>query len=688
MLGVEPEELIKRPMEYFIEKYGDKERFELITKRWNRYERLRCILLSNVRQQRASLIKAGLNGTHSPLLEGGNSFAKVSALSESSSPSKKLDLEINILMQERQRLERFERQQAQEVERLLQYEINVSRVQQELVRKAESQKRDEAARAKEKLRRQREAEEKKRQIELLRPDERRRETDLDNSNVHKKQEERLWFDQQTKQDEERRRRAGRKQEQDGLNNQKEARLKAEIHQLQQRQEVERKQVEMNERDAQRRRIIEAKREQKAQEIADKQRRNKMRILLVLQDKEEIRVEQLRAFELKQQQSESRRQKYNKERQLREQHNKMRALQKKEATDLVQQHLYDLEQQCRERLAQLNDQVDQRLQRKESEKNQARLLYIREQSRQEHKRKMVHRHKEEQLQQKQATLIRKVDEKALITRKMQQDRQKTLQSRYEDALLRDEELQATLARREKADEYRVSYLLERIALDDEKTRRVRDERRSLLRRREEIKRAAEMQKYELLKVVQKLKSKKMSKDMASQLLDQLQSPRLAHLNKFAGSAVVSRSTFVETRRHQTLNSNGRVRPRSANPTYHSSSPAAWSTSTPLNTVKELQSDLEPTGDLLTDPEDMHEKLRSIQKQQNRELIATLEEEYQAEIDRQDFIEQQSDSKERERLEDRYREQRVFASERIKKLTQQHDDILNDYMKSCSATILDV
>lgn len=666
MLGVEPEELIKRPMDYFIDKYGGRERFELITKRYHRYERIRCILLSNVREQRASIIEAALDGTHSPLLTRVKSLEQVAASDGSVSPSEKRDVAIDILMKERQRLDRFERQQAQEVERLLQYEINLSRVQQELVRKEERQKREEAARARDKMRRQREADEKKRQVELSRPGERRREIELARNNAQENQGETLCPDQPTRQDEEWRRR--------------DASLRAEYYQLQQRQDIERKQKEMVERDSQRRHLIQTKREQKAQEIAEKQRRNKMRIMLVLKEKEEIRAEQLRAFERKQEESEARRQKYNEECQVREQQNQIRALQKKEATEVVQRHLYYSAQQCRERSTQLSHQVDERLQRKELEKHKARLFHIREQTRKAHKRKLVHRQKEEQLQQKQASLIRKVEEKAMSTRSMQEQKKKNLKSRYEDALLRDEELQAALARREKADAYRVSYLLERIAMDDEKSRRVRDERNSLLRRREEIKRAAEKEKLELVQALQKLKIRRMSHGMASRLLDQLQSTKLSGIDITSSSAAKYRKHFDDCRKHKTADGNERVRPRSACSTYTTSSPSTWSGSIPLKKLKEVQSDTDPAEDHLLDTKAMDDTLRDIQKRQNRELIDILEEEYEAEIERQNILDQQTDLPERLRLENQFNGQRMFASERIKKLTQEHEHMLHDYIQS--------
>ncbi|KAF1333812.1 hypothetical protein FI667_g2649, partial [Globisporangium splendens] len=397
MLGLETEDLVKRPIEYFLTRTlpghppattGDAgaNNHELATKRAARYEKNRQIQLKNVRAQRHELIDAELSG-----------FSMHSHDSSSSAATR----EFTVIKREKRELERMQQRRLAEMQQMLAFELQMTELHRERERKEREKERHDEQLARERTRRQREADEMKRRRELEKAEQHKLELELVRKEANETQAEILLKEQRAKKEEERRHREVLLAEKERQRKQDEARLQAELYQLAQVREVEKKEREIARREEQRRHQLEYKKRLKAMEIAEKQERNKIRITSVLDDKELMKEYQRQEAERKHQLSEERRQQFENERRQREHELRLQAQRKEEAIDLVQHQLQFHEERRRARLI-------------EQEQEAARRLEMRE-----------------------------------IKKQVERERQKLEEQRQE------EEIQAALARKQKQDTYRVN-----------------------------------------------------------------------------------------------------------------------------------------------------------------------------------------------------------------------------------------
>ncbi|KAG2786721.1 hypothetical protein PC116_g1872 [Phytophthora cactorum] len=700
MLGVEPDELIQRPLEFFFRssKGGRSEDREFVNKRAARYEKNRQIQLRNVRAQRHELMQAQLDGGHGSMSLRTRSYCHspvgAARLGFGTLPSCCLASvqDFSVIGREKRELERIQQRQALELQQMLNFELKMAELHQERERKEREQKRREELFAMERTRRQRESDELRRKREIERAEQHRIELELARKQAQDQQKEIMRREQRAKQEEARRQRDAQLSERERQRHQEEARVQSEMHQLAQEREAARKLKEMQEREERLTQERERQRHLKARELAEKQARNTARIANVLQEKDLQRKYQLEEAARKQQQSEERRQAFEEERRAKEEEVRLQALRKKETIEGVQHQLALIEEERRERLREQERQAQLRLMQRVHEKQQQLEAQQREERRLESERRRAYERMESQLHEKQSAILRKTEEKATIAQRMQEQKNASVRARLQDAKLREEEIQTALMRKNKQDEYRTNLLLSRIETDNHRIQHLKEQRESLIRRRQQIKQMASRQKHEILESFYKMKvTKKME-------LPKHITANMVAVRPRSASAAMNHTQSVD----DTVISNGnpRATPRTSRRPMSAVArrPRSAATSRRPVSSRDRQSlsdssscdgpysadDVEKTREL-TDDEKRATAINELRRQQNEELLKVLEEEHHAEEQREHLLRQASTARrERVRMEKLFDKERALASERIMQLTDRHERALAAKMDQLQTT----
>ncbi|KAG1711872.1 hypothetical protein DVH05_009112 [Phytophthora capsici] len=682
MLGVEPEELIRRPLEYFVrstngERIQDR---EFIAKRAARYERNRQIQLRNVRAQRHELIEAQEGGVHgsmslrtrsycrSPTAIARLGFAKTATANCSSSQR-----EFTVIEREKRELERIQQRQALELQQMLNFEFKMAELHQERERKDREQKRREERFTKDRIRRQRESDEQRRKQEIKRAEQHRLEIEMARKRAQEEQEEARKREQRSKLEEARRQRDAQLSEKERIRHQEEARVQNELYQLAQEREAARKLQEMQEREERLMHEREQQRRLKARELAEKQAKNTARIANVLQEKDLQRKAQLEEAARKQQQSEERRRAFEEERRAKEEEIRLQALRKKETIENVQSQLALIEEERRERFRIQEKQAQIRLMQREREKQQQRDEQQREERRLERERRHAYERMNAQLHRKQSEILRKTEEKAMIAQMKLKEKQASMKSRLLEAKLREEEIQTALTRKNKQDEYRANLLLSRIENDNHRTQQLKLQRANIIRRREQIKMTASRQKHEILESFYKMKVTKKLK-LPKHVTERMARPQSASILHTPSRAMGDTHLPRTSKRPKSATPR---RPRSASATstrrvvtsreHRSPSDSGYCESS--YSADELKQTPNVTDNKRSDT------INELRRRQNEELLKVLEEEHHAEEQREHLLHQASaDQRERVRMEKLFDKERALASERIMQLTDRHERAL--------------
>uniref|UniRef100_K3WI08 Trichohyalin-plectin-homology domain-containing protein n=1 Tax=Globisporangium ultimum (strain ATCC 200006 / CBS 805.95 / DAOM BR144) TaxID=431595 RepID=K3WI08_GLOUD len=681
MLGLEPEDLVKRPIEYFFTRTlpghppattggATANSHELATKRAARYEKNRQIQLKNVRAQRRELIDAELSGVHGGLSLWARSFcrsplaAKLSMHCHDSSSSTAMR-EFTVIEREKRELERMQQRQLAEMQQMLAFELQMAKLHREHEWKEREKKRHDEQLAYERTQRQREADEMKRRPEILRKE------------------------QRAKKEEESRRRDALLEEKERHRKQYEARLQTELYQLAQAREVEKKEQEIARREEQRQHQLKYKKRLKAMEIAERQERNKVRITSVLHDKELLKEYQRQEAERKHQLGEERRQQFENERRQREHELRSQMQRKKEAIDFVQHQLQYQEERRRAKLVEQEQEAVRRLEKREIEKQVERERQKLEEQRQEEERRRTYERMQQQLEHKQQVYLSKAEEKSLVTKVMLDQKRQSVRARLQDAKLREEEIQAALARKQKQDAYRANLLLSKIESDNQRAQQLKEQRAHLIQRRQQIKQSASRQKQEILESFYRMRVTKkleLPKHLAASLRMRPQS----------AIGLQTRSwTDCDTSTHPERPKSAK-RPMSA--IGRPGSESTWKRSSETSPQHRSHTDTEGSDDSGEDDivedrdnvatnehdDNIHGKLddavlRSeidvLRRKHNEELLRVLEEEHHAEEQREHLLQQAVHSKaERARMETIFSKERARASERIMDITQRHERTL--------------
>lgn len=698
MQGIEPQDLVKRPLEYFFTHSVHTrtpalaDDLALVEKRAARYEKNRQLQLRSARAQRQELIDAGLHGVHGGMSLKTRSFcrspigAKLS-MSRHDAASSSAQQAFTVIEREKKELKRMQQRQAAEVQQMLQFELKMAELHAERERAEREKKRQDELLVRDRTRRQRESDELKRRRELERAEEHKRELELARREAQEKQAEAMRREQRLRQEEERRRRDAQRAELERQRRQEEQRAQTELVQLAQIRDVEQKEREIARRDARRRQQLEATKRLKALEVAEKQQRNKLRITSVLTDSALRQTLQQQDAARKQALSDARRDQFEAERLAREAELRLQAQRKREAIDMVQQQLELQETQRRERLLQLERDAAQRLAMQELEKHRERERQKRDEQRAEDERRQAYVRMETQLQLKQAAVRAKADEKAIATQRMLAHKRQSMRARLHDAQLREEEIQAALARKHKADAYKTELLLSRIESDNARTRELKAQRERLVRRRQQIKQRASREKQEILDSFYRMKVTKKF-ELPAHLAASVASMR-ATTRPQSASVLQTRSLTDcdgESSGYVAKASVKRPasaigRPRTATGTIDRDRPPLhrrYSDADVLDADEDEEDDAlaqeAATNHQLLDDAVIRAEIDALRRKHNAELLKVLEEEHHAEEQREHLEHQARDSAERERIETIFSKERALASERIMLLTQRHERAL--------------
>ncbi|KAF1794432.1 hypothetical protein GQ600_10571 [Phytophthora cactorum] len=611
MLGVEPDELIQRPLEFFFRssKGGRSEDREFVN--------------NELRAQRHELMQAQLDGGHGSMSLRTRSYCHspvgAARLGFGTLPSCCLASvqDFSVIGREKRELERIQQRQALELQQMLNFELKMAELHQEHNENPMNYGVKERSNERNSIK-----------------------------TAQDQQKEIMRREQRAKQEEARRQRDAQLSERERQRHQEEARVQSEMHQLAQEREAARKLKEMQEREERLTQERERQRHLKARELAEKQARNTARIANVLQEKDLQRKYQLEEAARKQQQSEERRQAFEEERRAKEEEVRLQALRKKETIEGVQHQLALIEEERRERLREQERQAQLRLMQRVHEKQQQLEAQQREERRLESERRRAYERMESQLHEKQSAILRKTEEKATIAQRMQEQKNASVRARLQDAKLREEEIQTALMRKNKQDEYRTNLLLSRIETDNHRIQHLKEQRESLIRRRQQIKQMASRQKHEILESFYKMKvTKKME-------LPKHITANMVAVRPRSASAAMNHTQSVD----DTVISNGnpRATPRTSRRPMSAVArrPRSAATSRRPVSSRDRQSlsdssscdgpysadDVEKTREL-TDDEKRATAINELRRQQNEELLKVLEEEHHAEEQREHLLRQQ-------------------------------------------------
>lgn len=676
MLGVEPEELLKQPIEHFYCKGSmQAENDELfVAKRAARYEKDRQIQLDRVRAQRRELITAGIHGVQdnmSPVLKSlcRSPIAAKFSLGRIDSGESSREREFTVIQKEKRELERIQQRQAVEMQQMLTYELRMAAIEQERELKDRAMKRQEEILAKERRQRQREADELKRKREIEKAELHRLELEAARREAQEQQQEIMRRKQRERKEEERRKRDARLSEIERQRRQEEVRLQNELIMLKQAREIARKEREIARRDERRRQVLEQQKQRKSHEIAEKQQRNKMRITGMIQEKEMLKAFQLETAERKQQESEERRRKLEQDRAQREEEVRSQALSKRETIELVQQQAAAMELQRRERLLEQEQQLQRRRHMREIERQIEREEQKREELRQVEERRRAYERMVQQTKERQQAHLTKEAEKALITKLMLEQKRQLVRDRLQDAKVREEEIHAAIARKQKQDEYRKNLLLSRLENDDARARNLKQQRQELLRRRQQIKQTASRQKQEMLDTFYRMRVTK-----KYELPQHLTAKMLAPTHSMPELELSTQTKTQRARRTKSAmgrSSSTSVLSKSSSNSATKSQDSVSSDELDNDELHMMCRDEDSSDD---DHSGIRVEINKLRKRQNAELLIVLQQEHHAEEQRIHLESQANGPAEKARLHQILNKERAQASDRIMSLTQEHDQAI--------------
>ncbi|CAK4588759.1 unnamed protein product [Aphanomyces euteiches] len=213
----------------------------------------------------------------------------------------------------------------------------------------------------------------------------------------------------------------------------------------------------------------------------------------------------------------------------------------------------------------------------------------------------------------------------------------MRSKWEDAKLRAEAIQEALQRKARREEYHKSLLMTKLEADKARTDAIKNQKDSILKQRKIVKQKADLQRKEILNSFNKLKmAKKLNIDAVESVLGSIAHPK---------SATNSPPKYIS--KHISRYPTEKV-------TIESGS----------------QDEIAPPATLTVE-----EQLEALRRRQNQELLRVLEEEQAAEEQREVILRQARDGAERNRLEKIFGLERSQASERIMRLTEEHEVMFN-------------
>ncbi|EQC41544.1 hypothetical protein SDRG_01506 [Saprolegnia diclina VS20] len=697
-VGVTPAELLRRPLSYFERPH---DAASLTLKRAERYERHREQLLGQVRDVRRALLQTKKLLPSSP----GKSMI---VASHSLSPSKKTRIyaslptehatnggifESTMLETERRRLEKIQQRQLMEMQQLMHMEMKRAEMDAAMQQAAETRKkrdeaieRDKARRAKDAddARRRREAEKAAQEADAILQQKRLAQKDYEETQRRKAfeiQEAKARKAEAAHRERERQRKQDEHHE-----------MTQEILTELQQQAMARTQ-DMNVREQRRREKLEKARDDRARQVHEKAQRNKARIEHVLSDKERLAEEQRLALERRQAESERRRQQHEHDMQLR----KQEQAELEEARRAMEAEIRDnqrlAEEERRRKLLDAETEAEYRLRKREEAKERERKEKQKEDERRQDERARVAARMREVEEVRATTVLHKTVEKGRRTETVQEKRRAELRNKLEDAKLREEEIARALERQARKDDYHRSLLQAKLQADHERAEALRRQKNTLLKQRQIAQQKANVQRHEILDSFHRMKvtkkfdlSKLASKNGIDLSVHQSQrvptttsDDIVKSLDGRPPSASAPNRIPVRPKRPATAKAR-KPPPATASSTcreryisrrisrYPRHEAAAPSSPPPITSVP-----LEVSNE-----DAVRDQLDQFRRRQNQELLHVLEEEQAAEEQREIILRNAADASERRRLERIFGVERNMASERIMRLTEEHEIMFTQRM----------
>ncbi|KDO34715.1 hypothetical protein SPRG_00777 [Saprolegnia parasitica CBS 223.65] len=697
-VGVTPAELLRRPLSYFERPH---ESASLTQKRAERYERHREQLFDQVRAVRQALLQTKKPQPSSP----GKSTI---VASHSLSPSKKARtyvslptehttttqggiFESTMLETERRRLEKIQQRQLMEMQQLMHMELKRAEMDAAMQQAAEQRKmredaieRDKARRAKDAddARRRREAEKAAQEAEAILQQKRLAQKDYEDTQRRKAAD---ILEAKARKADAARRERERQRKQD------------EHHEMTQeiltelQQQAMARMHEMNVREQLRREKLEKARDDRARQVHEKAMRNKARIEHVLTDKERLAEEQRTALERRQAESERRRQQHEHELQLRKQEQaeleearRVRRMQK------IRDNQRLAEEERRRKLLEAETEAEYRLRKREEAKERERKEKQKEDERRQEERARVAARMREVEEVRATTVLHKTVEKGRRTETVQEKRRAELRNKLEDAKLREEEIAHALERQARKDDYHRSLLQAKLQADHERAEALRRQKDMLLKQRQVAQQKANVQRHEILDSFHRMKVTKkfdLSKLASKNGID-LSVHRTQRVQATTAKDDIAKSldgrppsgriparpkrpATAKTRKPPPATASSACRERyiSRRISRYPRHEAAASSSSPAVTSVPLE---------VSNEDAVRDQLDQFRRRQNQELLHVLEEEQAAEEQREIILRNAGDVSERRRLEKIFGVERNMASERIMRLTEEHEIMFTQRM----------
>eukprot|EP00741_Cyanophora_paradoxa_P003678 tig00000093_g3575.t1 len=410
------------------------------------------------------------------------------------------------IAREKDFLERLQRRQQKEVEAMVAYEKHLAELREAQRKRDEEKRRQEEELARDRARRQKEWEEKRRERDLQKAKEAEEEQIRRQILAQEKYEQERKEAEKRRAEEERRRREARKAEEEKARAADEAKRKAEAAALAQRREAEARRREMEEKEERRRQAIEAAKQRRAAEAGEKRAEAEARLFDVKAAVDETLRSQREAIERKQAEMEWRRQQQEAARRL-ESEERRKASDKSRQVEEAVARAAELERERKAELVAREQKTHERLRQLAVEKEaearaQRRDLEAKERQRREKLEAAKRREAE-----RKATIVRAIEEVEGVLDKARLQQRKSAEFRTEDRRLRMIEKAENVERMKRIEAYKREKALEKIRREEERVAALREKQAEMLNQRKRFREANALIRQQLTEAVEKLRANK-------------------------------------------------------------------------------------------------------------------------------------------------------------------------------------
>ena len=599
----------------------------------------------------------------------------------------------SLIQKEKEQLLRIQTRQQAELQQMLNFEMKRAAMHDANEKRAKDESRKEAILVRERLIKQKEWEEKKRNIELSKAEAVRVEEERIRSvatGQHREAMKRLEMD---KQKEKLRIKSSNKKEMEKQKKMKESRLQSEEIVKRQQNEMVKREAEMKKRDKVRKNRLKKKRQDRAEETKEKQLVNQQRIMATLTERETLVVKARHEFGLRQAESDLRRQRFDDDRKHREMETRRQAKKKQAEIDFVHTKIDSMEEDRKAKLLRNEKSVNLRLQKRQVEQNAERNKRHAAELKKEEMRSNVYHSMQTSQHEKEQNIVNKAAIKAERADRMQSNKVHDLKKKLVEAKVRQEEINESLTRKKRRDEYAREKTVQKIAHDITRTESIKLQKKALLDRRQQSRKDAAVHKQEMVESFDKMKiSKKFKvpKNLEGSLMMSMAhtmlppSPSLNNTyvqknpvrknpvqkNPVQKSPVKARKIRESPRlateqSTQIITGAAPSRPKTA-----PRPPLRGRRSSPyqhVNLQKKSPRQLTPTS-----------QMNTLRRRQNQQLLQLLEKEQMEEEKREMMAKEVHNHEEKLRLQGIFGVQRARASERIMTMTEEHEVALSQHM----------